>query len=75
MSFQPILNNLALATLTGFVAHLGSAELAGFGAAVRIEYLLYPLTFGLGAGLLAMVGTNIGAGRRQCKSRLATQTK
>jgi len=62
MSLQPILNNLALATLTGFVAALGAAQLAGFGIAVRLEYLLPPLTFGLGAGVLAMVGTSIGAG-------------
>src|SRR5262249_15188235 len=62
MSLQPILNNLALATLTAFVATLGAAQLAGFGAAVRLEYLLYPLAFGLGAGVIAMVGTNIGAG-------------
>src|SRR5262245_24507881 len=62
MSLQPILNNLALATLTGFVATLGAAPLAGFGAAVRLEYLLYPLAFGLRARVLAMVGTNIGAG-------------
>jgi putative MATE family efflux protein len=62
MSLQPILNNLALATLTGFVASLGAAQLAGFGVAVRLEYLLYPLAFGLGAGVLAIVGTNIGAG-------------
>jgi len=62
MSLQPILNNLALATLTGFVGALGAAQLAGFGAAVRLEYLLYPLAFGLCAGVIAMVGTNIGAG-------------
>src|SRR5262249_46001832 len=62
MSLQPILNNLALATLTGFVATLGAAQLAGFGVATRLEYLLYPLAFGLGAGVIAMVGTNIGAG-------------
>jgi putative MATE family efflux protein len=62
MSLQPILNNLALATLTGFVGSLGAAELAAFGAAVRLEYLLYPLAFALGAAALAMVGTNIGAG-------------
>jgi putative MATE family efflux protein len=62
MSLQPILNNLALAVLTGFVAALGPAQLAGFGVAARLEYILYPLAFGLGAGVLAMVGTNIGAG-------------
>ena len=63
MSLQPALNNLALATLTGYVSALGAAQLAGFGVAVRLEYLLYPLTFGLGAGVLAVVGTNIGAGK------------
>ena len=71
MSFQPILNNLALATLTGFVGALGAAELAGFGVAVRLEYLLYPLAFGLGAGVLAMVGTNIGAGNTERAARVA----
>jgi MATE family, multidrug efflux pump len=71
MSFQPILNNLALATLTGFVGTLGAAELAGFGAAVRLEYLLYPLAFGLGAGVLSMVGTNIGAGNTARAARIA----
>src|SRR5215468_824788 len=71
MSLQPILNNLALATLTGFVGGLGAAQLAGFGAAVRLEYLLYPLAFGLGAGAIAMVGTNIGAGNVLRAERIA----
>ncbi|HMH54329.1 MAG TPA: MATE family efflux transporter [Candidatus Acidoferrum sp.] len=62
-SLQPILNNLTLAILTGFVGSLGPTVLAGFGAAVRLEYLQVPLTFGFGAGLLALVGTNIGAGQ------------
>jgi putative MATE family efflux protein len=63
MSLQPIFNNLTLAILTGFVAALGPTVLAGFGAAVRLEYVLTPLVFGLGAGLIAMVGTNVGAGQ------------
>jgi putative MATE family efflux protein len=71
MSLQPILNNLALATLTGFVGALGAVQLAGFGVAVRLEYLLYPLAFGLGAGALAMVGTNIGAGNFARAARVA----
>src|SRR6516225_4849208 len=71
MSLQPVLNNLALATLTGFVGALGAAQLAGFGVAVRLEYLLYPLAFGLGAGVLAMVGTNIGAGKLVRAERIA----
>ena len=71
MSLQPLLNNLALATLTGFVGALGPAQLAGFGVAVRLEYLLYPLAFGLGAGVLGMVGTNIGAGNFGRAARIA----
>jgi Na+-driven multidrug efflux pump len=62
MSLQPSLNNVGLAFLTGFVGSLGAAQLAGFGVAARLEYILYPLTFGIDAGLLAVVGTNLGAG-------------
>jgi putative MATE family efflux protein len=62
-SLTPILNNLTLAVLTGFVATLGPTAVAGFGAAARLEYLQIPLTAGLGFSVLAMVGTNIGAGR------------
>lgn len=62
MSLQPLLNNIALAALTAFVAGLGSTRLAAFGVAARLEYLLYPLAFGLGAGVLALVATNLGAG-------------
>src|SRR5258708_20308569 len=70
MSLQALLNNLMLTLLTGFVGSLGATALAGFGAAVRLEYVLYPLTFGLGAGLLAMVGTNIGAAQTARAARI-----
>ena len=63
LSLQPILNNIALAFLTGYAGTLGAAALAGVGAAVRLEYLMYPVVFGLGATLVAMVGTNVGAGQ------------
>ena len=69
MSLQPILTNLALAVLTGFVGAFGAAQLAAFGIAARLEYLLYPLAFGLGAGVLALVGTNLGAGNRARAAR------
>jgi putative MATE family efflux protein len=71
MSLQPVLNNVALATLTGFVGMSGPVALAAFGAAVRLEYVLYPLTFGFGAAVLAMVGTNLGAGQVARASRIA----
>ena len=70
MSLQPILNNLTLALLTGFVGTLGPTALASFGAAVRLEYVQNPLVFGLGAGLIAMVGTNIGAGQLPRAARI-----
>ncbi len=55
--------NLTIAIATAFVGHFGAAAIAGYGTASRIEYLLVPLVFGLGGPLVAMVGTNIGAGR------------
>jgi Na+-driven multidrug efflux pump len=36
-----------------------------------LEYLLVPLVFGLGAPLVALVGTNIGAGQRARALRIA----
>lgn len=71
MSLQPILGNVTLAMLTGFVATLGPTALAAFGAAVRLEYVLTPLAFGLGAGVLAMVGTNLGAGQLTRATRVS----
>jgi putative MATE family efflux protein len=71
MSLAPVLNNVALATLTTYAGLLGATSLAAFGAAVRLEYLLYPLNFGLGAAVLAMVGSNIGARQFARASRIA----
>src|SRR4029453_4094893 len=71
LSLQPILNNISLALLTGYAGTLGAAALAGVGAAVRLEYLMYPVVFGLGATLVAMVGTNVGAGQLARGIRLA----
>ena len=71
MSLAPMLNNAALSTLTAYAGLLGVTSLAAFGAAVRLEYLLYPLNFGLGAAVLAMVGTNIGARQFARAARIA----
>ena len=57
--------NLSIAVATGLAGRFGPAAIAGYGTASRLEYLLVPLIFGLGAPLIAMVGTCIGAGRRQ----------
>lgn len=71
LSLQPILNNVSLALLTSYAGALGAATLAGVGAAVRLEYLMYPVVFGLGATVVAMVGTNIGAGQTARAFRIA----
>lgn len=66
-----VLNNLGLVVLTGFVARFGPAALAGYGLAVRLEYVQIPLMFGLGAGVLTMVGTNVGARQTKRAERIA----
>jgi putative MATE family efflux protein len=57
--------NIAIGTATGLAGLIGPAAVAGFGTGARLEYLLIPLVFGLGAPVAAMVGTSIGAGRRE----------
>ena len=61
---------IALATALVATA-AGPAAAAGYGTAARLEYLLVPLVFGLGAPLVALVGTNIGAGQRERALRIA----
>ncbi len=57
--------NVTIALVTALVASAAGAEaVAGYGTAARLEYLLVPLAFGLGGPLVALVGTNIGAGQR-----------
>jgi putative MATE family efflux protein len=63
--------NLTIAIATGFVGRFGPAAIAGYGTGSRLEYLLIPLVFGLGGPLVAMVGTNIGAGQRDRALRAA----
>ncbi|MGB9647256.1 MAG: MATE family efflux transporter [Stellaceae bacterium] len=63
--------NLIIVIATALVGRFGPAAIAGYGVGSRLEYLLVPIVFGLGGPLVAMVGTNIGAGRRQRALRIA----
>jgi Na+-driven multidrug efflux pump len=63
--------NLAVAVTTGFVGVYGATALAGYGIGTRLEYLQIPIVFGLGATLVAMVGTNFGAGQFERARRIA----
>lgn len=61
-----LLINLTASVNNSLVSLFGGAgAVAGYGTAARLEFLLIPLAFGLGAPLVAMVGTTIGAGNRQ----------
>jgi len=60
-----VATNLTIGITTALVGHHGTAAIAGYGTGSRLEYLLVPLVFGLGAPLVAMVGTCIGAGQRE----------
>ena len=70
-SLIAVSTNVTIAVATGLVGAHGPAAVAGYGTGVRLEYLLIPLAFGLGAPLVAMVGTNVGAGRRERALRVA----
>ena len=60
---SPLFTVLTIVSLTALVGRQGVDALAGYGIGSRIEFLLVPLVFGIGAALTAMVGTNMGAGQ------------
>ncbi len=62
--------NLSVVALTGFVGPFGAFALAGYGVGARLEYLQIPLVFGIGAALVTMVGTNVGAGHHARAERI-----
>jgi putative MATE family efflux protein len=70
-ALNTILTNLTVVLLTGLVGPFGTFALAGYGLGARLEYLQIPLVFGFGSALVAMVGTNVGAGRRARAERIA----
>lgn len=71
-SVSTLQTTLTVALTTALVgAAAGPDALAGYGTGSRLEYLLIPLVFGLGAPLVALVGTNIGAGQHRRALRAA----
>nr|WP_315594533.1 MATE family efflux transporter [uncultured Cupriavidus sp.] len=69
---NPVLTNALIALTTAQVGyHGGTAALAGYATAARLEYLLIPIAFGLGAPMVALVGANIGAGQYERARRIA----
>jgi putative MATE family efflux protein len=71
-SVSTLQTTLTIALTTAVVARAGGPDaVAGYGTGTRLEYLLVPLVFGLGAPLVALVGTNIGAGQGPRALRIA----
>ena len=70
-SLNTVFTNLTIVLVTALVGPFGAAALAGYGMGARLEYLQIPLVFGLGAALVTMVGTNIGAGQVARAERVA----
>jgi putative MATE family efflux protein len=70
-SMSPVVSNASIAVATAFVGSFGTAALAGYGVAARLEYILVPIAFGFGTALTAMVATNMGAGNPARALRVA----
>jgi len=70
-SLSALMTNITIGLTTGLVGAFGPAAIAGYGVGTRLEYLLIPLAFGFGGPLVALVGTNIGAGNHQRALRAA----
>jgi len=69
---QSIQTNFTIAFATALVAGTDDVNaIVGFGTGVRLEYLLMPVVLGIGAPLVSLVGTNIGAGQQQRALRIA----
>lgn len=70
-SINAAMANLALTALTAAAGVFGTAALAGYGIASRLDMLLVPLLFGFGTATLTVVGYNLGAGQVQRARRVA----
>lgn len=56
---------LTIVIMVALVGRYGEPALAGYGLDARLEFLMIPVVFGIGAAMTAMVGANVGAGDRE----------
>lgn len=68
---SPVQSVLTVLIFTGLVAHLGMTPLAGYGIGQRLEFLLIPISFGIGVASVPMVGMAIGSGNVARARRVA----
>jgi putative MATE family efflux protein len=70
-AINAVQTNLCVILVTGAVGLFGTAALAGYGTAVRLDYVMIPILFGLSSAVLTMVGINIGAGNSRRARHIA----
>jgi len=70
-SLMATLANMTTVLVTVLVAPFGPAAIAAYGIATRLEFLMIPLAFGIGATLTSQVGRRVGAGDWEGARRLA----
>jgi Na+-driven multidrug efflux pump len=57
------ITNLSIVILTGIAGQFGPEAAIGYAMGARLEYVMQPIAFGFGTAIVAMVGTNWGAGQ------------
>ena len=55
------ITNLTVVALTALAARIGPEAAIAYALGARLEYIVIPIGFGIGTGIVAMVGTNWGA--------------
>ena len=68
---SPLQSVLTILIFTSLLAQLGTQALAGYGIGQRLEFLLIPISFGIGVASVPMVGMALGAGDVQRARRVA----
>ena len=63
--------NLMVALVTAAVGQYATDAIAGYGIGSRLDYLLIPLLFGFGTGVVTLVGREIGGGHPRHALRIA----
>ncbi|MFL5137693.1 MAG: MATE family efflux transporter, partial [Microvirga sp.] len=65
------ITNLSVVLLTGIAGQFGPEAAIGYAMGARLEYIMQPVAFGFGTAIVAMVGTNWGAGQHGRARRIA----
>lgn len=64
------ITNLTVIALTAVAGHLSRDAAIAYAMGARLEYIIIPLGFGIGTGIVALVGTNWGA-KQYARARAA----